>query len=66
MLIAVNGLVDDGDDRVMRSGGNSCSRSPSGHIYLRGIDWVIPLSPIILFSGLVPLSVVNLSNSLLL
>lgn len=66
-LIAINSRVVDRDNARSTSlrVGNSSAISVGGCIYL-GIERVIPLSSIILFSGLVPLSVVNLTNSFLL
>ena len=65
ILLAVNGIIVDSNYATIVLVCNSCSSSPGGHIYLCGIDWVIPLSTIILFSGLIPLSVVNLTDSFL-
>jgi len=65
--IAINSGVVDGDNAssVTLVASNSGGISAAGPIYV-SVERVIPLSAVILFSGLVPLGVVNLTNSFLL
>ena len=65
--VAINSGVIDGDNASSATlmASNSGGISAVSPIYA-SVERVIPLSAVILFSGLVPLGVVNLTNSFLL